>query len=423
MFEFLKKAVSKLLPKQSILQAYGIKNVQSSKMQKKITLWENMQSAGGLNLPNAITREFSNICISEMTAKVTDKTLDSIFQTAISDLSINFQKGLGSGAMVIKPVGTDKIQYIPQSAFIPIDYDINGRLTKVIFPEIRKISDFDYYIRLEFHSLDFKDGLTITNRAFHSSSPNILGKEISLEKVSEWEKLPAKVSYPKMLRPAFGYYVNPIANQIDGSFAGVSIFDVAVDLINLADEQFNRLDWEFESGERRIDVDEQAIKKDGKLSKIYRSFDVDGLFEEFSPALREQNFIAGLNEYKRSIEFAVGLAYGDLSNAQSVEKTATEIKAAKERKYQTVCAIQRNLKTCLEDLAYAFAFYNAKTSDFEFTCTFKDSILSDETAERQQDLQDLQAGILRPEEYRAKWYGETLDEALKNLPQSSEVLE
>lgn len=422
MFEFIKRAVSKLIPKQSIMQAYGIQSVQSSKMQEHIALWETMMTSGSLNLPNAITREFSNICISEMTAKVKNPALDSIFQTAISDLSINFQKGLGSGAMVIKPVGTNKIQYIPQSAFIPLEYDANGRLVKVIFPEIKKISDFNYYIRLEYHNLDFKEGLTITNRAFHSSSPNVLGTEISLKKVDEWSKLPPKAQYSKMLKPAFGYYVNPIANQIDGSFAGVSIFASAVDLIKLADAQFKRLDWEFESAKRRINVDEQAIR-DGKLSELYCAFDVDGLFEEFSPALREQNFITGLNEYKRSIEFAVGLAYGDLSNTQSVEKTATEIKSAKERKYQTVCAIQKNLKTCLEDLAYSLAFFNAKTAGFEFNCTFKDSILADEQAERQQDLQDMQAGILRPEEYRAKWYGESIEEAAKNLPQSAEVLE
>ena len=83
-----------------------------------------------------------------------------------------------------------------------------------------------------------------------------------------------------------------------------------------------------------------------------------------------------------------------------------------------VKAIQSNLKDCLEDLAYALAFYNALTqSGYEFLCNFKDSILVDEETERQQDRQDLAAGIMRPEEYRAKWYGETLEEAAKNLPE------
>jgi hypothetical protein len=55
--------------------------------------------------------------------------------------------------------------------------------------------------------------------------------------------------------------------------------------------------------------------------------------------------------------------------------------------------------------------------------SFKDSILADEEAERKQDIQDIGLGIMRPEEYRAKWYGEDLDTALKNLPPSTEVMQ
>ena len=66
------------------------------------------------------------------------------------------------------------------------------------------------------------------------------------------------------------------------------------------------------------------------------------LYKEFSPAFRDDNIINGLEQHKRAIEFAVGLAYGDLSNTQVVEKTATEIKHAKQRKYNRVNAIEKN---------------------------------------------------------------------------------
>ncbi len=82
------------------------------------------------------------------------------------------------------------------------------------------------------------------------------------------------------------------------------------------------------------------------------------------------------------------------------------------------------MKNCLDDLAYAIAFYNGlATSDYGFVCNFRDSILVDDETERSQDIQDLSLGIMRPEEYRAKWYGETLETALKNLPQSAQVLD
>jgi len=330
--------------------------------------------------------------------------------------------------MIIKPVNADTVQYVPQSSFIPVEYDVNGRLIKVIFPEIRKLSGSDYLIRLEYHSLE-SNGLTISNRAFRSSSSDIPEKEISLSTVPEWSNLAERITYPLMNRPAFGYYVNPIFNNIDGSFLGISVFSSAENLIKKADIQFGRLDWEFKSGERRINADITAFKKDSEgnsiiTDKVFRAVDIQGLFQEFSPVLREDNFIRGLEEYKRNIEFSVGLSYGDISNPQNVEKTATEIKSAKKRKYNTVQAIQKNLRDCLEDLAYSLAFYNGMiSSNYDFICSFKDSILTDDETERKQDIQDLQLGIIRPEEYRAKWYGETVEQARRNLPESAEVLE
>ena len=52
-----------------------------------------------------------------------------------------------------------------------------------------------------------------------------------------------------------------------------------------------------------------------------------------------------------------------------------------------------------------------------------DSILSNPQAEREEDRKDVSMGVMRPEEYRAKWYGEELDEALKNLPASAQVID
>ena len=160
------------------------------------------------------------------------------------------------------------------------------------------------------------------------------------------------------------------------------------------------------------------------LIVIFRGVDIEEHFKEFSPAIRDENFINGLNEYKREIEFQVGLAYGDISDPDMVSKTATEVITAKTRKYNTVTSIQENLKDCLEDLVYALAFYNSMvTSNYKFVCDFKDSILTDEETERKQDIQDLSLGIIRPEEYRAKWYGEDLETAKSNLPQTAEVME
>ena len=46
------------------------------------------------------------------------------------------------------------------------------------------------------------------------------------------------------------------------------------------------------------------------------------LYKEYSPEMRDEAFRRGLEEYKREIEFNVGLAYGDLSDAQEVDACA-----------------------------------------------------------------------------------------------------
>lgn len=438
----LKEVIKRVFSKSEIQKAYGFDCALSSTMANKIDNWQAMYAGNApwlddkiksLHLESAITREFSNTVLGEMSVKISNSKLENIFNNATKNLNLNFQNGLASGAMVIKPLPNNSVQYIPQTAFIPIEYDVNGRLIKVIFPEVKQISDNNFLVRLEYHNLDYMHGLTITNRAFKSSDGVHLNGEIPLNSVAEWANLQPQIYFPKMLRPAFGYYVNPIANTIDGSHAGISIFENAVDLIQLADTQFSRLDYEFSSAKRRLIIDEMAVKFNGNTDKkevkdLVLTLPIDGgnqdFFKEFSPILREQNFINGLDEYKRQIEFAVGLSYGDISNPQSIDKTATEIKSSKQRKYATITAIQQNLKTCLEDLAYSLAFYNSlATSNYDIAINFEDSILTTDEEQRQRDLQDLQAGILRPEEYRAKWYGESLEEALKNLPQSGEVLE
>ena len=59
----------------------------------------------------------------------------------------------------------------------------------------------------------------------------------------------------------------------------------------------------------------------------------------------------------------------------------------------------------------------------EITVDFDDSIIEDKEAEIQKDFQMLSVGILKPEEFRSKWLGETLETAKKNLPKVEEVIE
>lgn len=450
-FSKIKELIGRVFGRNEIMQRYGTGTVLSGDTQIAIELWRDMyegkapwiskkKGVVSLRLEQGITREFANTAISEMTVSVSDQALSSTLMKALETLNENFQRGLATGAMIIKPLGENNVQYLSQDEFIPVAYDAAQMLTSVIFPEVKKVGDREYLIRLEFHVLDER-GLTITNRAFRSPSPDSLGKEIELSSVPKWADIAEGVTYPGVTRPVYGYYVNPIDNTFDERRGGVSVFESAKQLIERADKQFGRLDWEFESGERAIHVDETALRpvrdKNGirfempKLNeRLYRGVNLSGgangedFFKEFSPTLRQADFVAGLEQYKREIEFVVGLAYGDLSNPQAVAKTATEVLVSKERKFNATAAIQKKLRVCLDGLVYALAFWGAKTTvNYNFVCDFEDSILVDDETRRNQDRQDVAIGAMQLWEYRMKWYHEDEETAKRMVSDTVDVVE
>lgn len=442
MFERIKMwwkgVMGKMFPITTLKRIIGEQFVLTQEMIQSIELWSSMyvgrapwcdEEIHSLGIEHGIVREFTNVALNEMDTSLSNEKLNKLYQKGLRDLNENLQAGLAMGAMIIKPLGnTGAVQYVAQDSFIPLEFDGSGRLTKVVMFDTRRMNDTLYYIRLEFHLLE-NGTMTIRNKAYQSENGINIGSEVELTVVDDWKTLPDEITYP-IDYVDFGYYRNPLDNTIDKSKSGVSIFDSAVHLIRKADIQFGRIDWEYESGERAIYADITAIKNNGNgrpsRSKIVKVLDTgkDDFFQDFSPEMRDEAYIRGLEEYKRDIEFNVGLAYGDLSKVSEVEKTAEEVRTSKQRKYNTVKAIQDNLRDCLEDFAKALSFYNAmSTVHSEFKCDFSDSVLTDLEKERQQDRQDVAMGVMSLVEYRMKWYGEDETTAKKMLPEQNTIME
>lgn len=389
-----------------------------------------------LRIEEGICREFADVVLVEMESSVSVEKLDKAYQRCIANLNENLQEGLGLGSFVLKPLGELKYEFVTADKFIPIKFSDEGKPLDIAFLTVKRIGDNNFYTKIERHYLQ-SGNLAIENKCYHSMSREHIGRYCELTDVDEWKKIePGPVVYPGMEQMDFGYYRNPIKNKIDDTACGVSIFESAKERIKIADIQAARLDWEYESGERAIHVDERALKKSkgnpvgmAKFNKrLYRGLNIDDgkdkeLLKEYSPEMRDESFVRGLEKQYRTIEFIVGLAYGDLSDVQEVSKTATEIKTSKARKYNRVNAIQCNLEWCLTDFVAGLAFHSGLyTSGYEFNCKFNDSILTDEEMERQQDLGDMAAGILAPYQYRMKWYNEDEATAKANLPEQNAVM-
>jgi A118 family predicted phage portal protein len=138
------------------------------------------------------------------------------------------------------------------------------------------------------------------------------------------------------------------------------------------------------------------------------------MFEEWSPTLREQNIIAGLDAILQKIEFVCGLASGTLctdTHGDTV-RTATEIKITKQRTYATITDTQKALEDALEQLLWAMDTWAtigklAPAGKYEAVYDWDDSVVTDHDVQLSQDMQVTTAGLMAKYEFRMRNYGET----------------
>ena len=114
------------------------------------------------------------------------------------------------------------------------------------------------------------------------------------------------------------------------------------------------------------------------------------------------------------------LAYGTLSEPTYSDKTATEIKASKQRSYTTVSRMQENLQDALEDLLYAIdalttLYKLAPVGTYQASFEWGDSVLTDTQVEQTMQLQEVGQGVRSKLRYIMWRYGLTEEQAQEEL--------
>ena len=270
-----------------------------------------------------------------------------------------------------------------------------------------------------------------------------LGKEISLTEVPEWKDLQPETTIKNIEQPLFAYFKMPEANIIDTtSPLGVSGFSRAVPLIHDADLQYSRLLWEYEGGEMAIDIARDALYEEQQADGTYRTkpnylqrrlfrrvdLGTAETYQQFAPALRDANYIQGLNAILMRIEDTCGISRGTLSdNTTEFARTATELKILKQRSYQTNAEIQSAIEEALREVIYIMNVYCTLydiTPDGEYDVSFEwdDSIITDIDTELEKRLLLLQNAITSKKELRMWYFGETDRQAEEALTEIQEEL-
>lgn len=384
----------------------------------------------GLELASGISSELARLTLTEFSCVFSDNRAGKLLERALSPflsrLRIYAEYACATGGVMFKPNFDGKslsCECILPFDFVPLASDSAGRITDCAF--IYRFRDGErFYTRIETHRMT-DDGCMITNRAYRSGREFGEGDAAPLSAVSEWAEIAPEVFISGLREPLFAYFGIPLGNAFSPSSPlGTPVFRRAEGLIKQADLQFGRLLWEFEGGELAVDASEDAFRigRDGKpelppgKERLYRSNALDAcsstaeLLSTFSPALRDKSFINGLNRIIMSVEDACGIARGTFSDPSEVARTATEVRAMRQRTYSTVCDIQRSLETALQGLIRACdslaSLYSLTSGGAYAEISFGDGVLTDSVTDRENEREDVKAGIITPEQFREKWYSE-----------------
>ena len=389
--------------------------------------------------------------------------LESQYKKLKKQLRKQIEYGIAKGGLVIKPyiVTTEmseddihpdleptvsiEFDFIQADAFYPLAFNASGNITEAAFVQ-SKVEKNLVYRRLEYHKWE-NNVVTVINKAYKSTdianSSDIdgdLGEEVPLSSIAEWKDLNERAVIKNVTKPLFAYFKMPEANTIDTSSPlGVSGFSRAVNLIKDADMQYSRLLWEYEGGELAIDIDRDALKtvigEDGtthtrpnKLQdRLYRRVDLgaEDTYQPFTPTLRDNNYIEGLNAILMRIEDVCGISRGTLSDSVDVARTATELKILKQRSYQTNADIQQAIEETLRDVIYIMNVYATlyeitPEGEYEVNFEWDDSILVDVEMELEKRLLLMERGLASKLENRMWYFGETEKQAIDALAKIDE---
>lgn len=440
-----------LFPQAVSEREFGVSPAVSLTMEQHISLWYAMLvntppwqdcNVKAVGLPAAICREVTRPTMVEFAANITGSQradyLNDSFQLAKENFGKALELGLALGGVALKPyIYGDKllVDMTGAAGFQPTKFDPTGRCIGGVFRDKPVKVNGKYYVRLESHDLT-DTTYTIKNKAYYSDSTGSVGSPAPLDVVPEWAGIQEEVAIQNMDGPLFAYFKPPIANTADtNSMCGMSIYGDAatVELIKQADEQWERLRWEYKSSERKVLMDGTASTADMFNKRLFEvgPFSPNGdFFQHIEPKIRDDAIYRGFQNTLRRVEFNIGLSYGDISDPQTVEKTATEIRSSKQRKYVLISSIQTALEHTFDALIYAMDVYAtlyglAADGEYEVTYDWGDSILDDqETKDNEfaRDLQLLNAGIMNDWEFRAKYFNEDEATSKAALPKMQDVV-
>lgn len=245
-------------------------------------------------------------------------------------------------------------------------------------------------------------------------------------------------------QPLFQDWYPNIVDNIDLSNPlGTSVIANCIDWLKAFDLTFDKFNTEFKNGgkKRFISSDLLYTNENGDVERVPLSdedvyippHDMEqSKINEFSSDLRAEAFIRGLNFYANMIGKSVGL--GD--NAFEIDsqtgrplQTATAEILKKNSLYRNIRKNENLATDRLKSMILAVKFvYNTFIKNYftferdDIQVMFDDNIVEDTTSKKQQELAEVQAGVMSIAEFRSHWYDEDLKGAIKFVQENAMLI-
>lgn len=373
-------------------------------------------------IPFTIIRKLTRAGFAEYKYTASDKYAEKILDSLNKETREAFlQKLMIGGEAMLKPVPTQtgwSWTVIDRCSMMVFGRSRDGKVMDVGTVETCNRGRW-FYTLAERRTV--ADGyLTIRNMLFRADRRDVVGVRVPLAELPEYEQLPDEYTYTERMDSLGLIQVRmPVANCVDGSSDGVSVYAPAVQAIHNINRNEAQLSGEFNRGESRVfassDLFEKKKGKDGKMrpvltDTIFTAVDTgpeDVPITIFSPELRDEAFKRRRDGYLRSIESIIGLQRGILSDVQEQERTATEITSSKGDYALTVEDLQQvwadTVKEAMRLCGILGTMYHVpeahEVKEDGWVVDYGDGILYDPDKEEQRLLNMVAQGLLQPERY------------------------
>lgn len=410
-----------------ILNIFGIQTQTTQKEVEENQKYANEYEAiDDINFNSIFSNKLANYVINDSNVNITgenartellNNTTQSMWKKAKKIVSMGFGYG---GVIIVPYVKGGKIYYsiVPQNR-LTIDMMEGDTITGATVLAEKKVitGTIGSKTYLRWSNYKVENGNIVITQQFSNEE----GKQIPAPDF--WKNIQEKQIITGVDRVLFGYIKSPVNNKKGNDKYGVPITYGCGTTIQEIKDTMKQLYREYKLKEAFVGADStmfdgrDSLPMNGLFKKINSGEDT--FFEVFDPAFRP--FTDRLEELYRRLEHEIGTSVGILSQVNTQNATATEIKRGMYDTFTIVDDMRTNIERAMNDFIYsanvlANAYNLSPQGEYELSFDWDYSLLEDSQETFSQLITAQSKGIVSEAEVR-QWLkpDETLEKSQKAI--------